>query len=288
MLYLGAAETRTALPMSDAIDSMETAFTAESEAPLRSQVGSSLIMPGRVGPTVAVKMVSTVPGNPVGIVVVLDAEGRPAGLVDGPTLTAIRTGAVSGLATRVMADEGSSTLAMIGAGAMASDQIEAVRSVRPIERLLVWSRTEARARDLAERAGGEPVKRAGEAVRQADVVCCATPSRQPVFSDSDVLGTTHFNAVGSFTPQMAELPPDLVRRAFVVVDDAEAAAAEAGDLIQSGRVPDCTLSDVLSGWLVPKGTTTVFKSVGIAQQDVAAAQRALSNAAAQGLGTRLG
>ena len=102
--------------MSDAIDAMEHAFSGEVEAPLRSLVGSSLVMPGRLDDTTAVKIVSIVPGSPSGLVVVFGADGSPIGIVDGPTLTAIRTGAVAGLATKMLAAESASSLAMVGAG----------------------------------------------------------------------------------------------------------------------------------------------------------------------------
>ncbi len=289
MLHLDAAQTRDALPMADAIEAMEQAFSGESEAPLRSLVGPSLVMPGLLDGFMAVKVVSIVPGNPVGLVVAFGADGSPLGVVDGPTLTAIRTGAVAGLATRLLASPGASTLAMLGAGAMAYDQVEAVRAVRPIERVLVWSRSAERAQSLAGRVGGESVVDADEAVRSADVISCATPATEPLFAERSVRPGAHVNAVGAFTPEMVELPPDLLERAYVVVDDLEAAAAEAGDLLQAGRDPNTTLRELLAGTAPEVGEdVTVFKSVGVAAQDVAAAVRALANARRDGLGVELG
>jgi ornithine cyclodeaminase len=288
MRYLNAADTRAALPMADAIEAMEHAFSGDSDSPLRTQVANSLVMPGRLDEIMAVKVVSTVPGNPTGLVVVFDEEGSPLGLVDGPTLTAIRTGAASGLATALLASGGASTLAMLGAGAMAFDQIEAVRSVRPIERVLVWSRSAVRARTLAGLIGGEVEAYADNAVAQADVVSCATPATAPLFDADQVRPGTHLNAVGAFTPMMAELAPALLERAYVVVDDVTAAAAEAGDLIQAGRDPNTDLRTLLAGTHPAIGEdVTVFKSVGVAAQDVAAAHRALANAAEAGIGTLL-
>lgn len=288
MRYLDAASTRAALPMSDAIDAMQHAFTGDAQTPLRSIVGPSLVMPGTLDGIMAVKVVSIVPGNPVGLVVVFGEDGTPLGVVDGPTVTAIRTGAVAGLATRLLAREDASTLAMLGAGAMGFDQVEAVRAVRPIDRILVWSRDADRAGSLAARVGGEVVTDADEAVGEADVVSCATPATQPLFRGESLRPGTHVNAVGAFTPEMAELAPDLLGRAFVVVDDVDAAAAEAGDLIQAGRIPDTTLRDLLTGKApAVVGDATVFKSVGIAAQDVAAASKALANAERDGLGTPL-
>jgi alanine dehydrogenase len=289
MRVLDAASTRRALPMSDAIEAMEHAFSGETEAPLRSLVGPSLVMPGRLDDVMAVKVVSIVPGNPAGLVVVFSDDGSPLGVVDGPTITAIRTGAGAGLATRLLARDNVHTLAMLGSGAMAFDQVEAVRAVRDIDEVLVWSRNLDHARALADRVGGEAVVDADDAVSRADVVSCATPATTPLFSETSVRPGSHVNAVGAFTPEMAELSPGLLERAYVVVDDIEAAAAEAGDLIQAEREPNTTLRDLLAGNHPQIGEdVTVFKSVGVAAQDVAAAARALANAHRDGLGLSVG
>ena len=288
MLYLAAEATRAALPMVAAIEAMEIAFGDDREVPLRSLLGGSLFMPGRAGRDSGVKVVSVVPGNPVGIVAVFGADGSPIGFVDGPVLTAIRTGAGAGLATRLLARTDSRVLAMLGAGAMAFDQIEAVRAVRPIERTMVWSRDFERAAALADRVGGEAVADPDKAVAAADIVSTATPSLLPLFSDDAVKAGTHINAVGAYTPEMCEIPPETVRRAYVVVDDVDAAEAEAGDLIQADRPPVCTVGDLLAGRHPQIGEdVTMFKSVGIASQDVAAAIVALRRAAELGLGQRL-
>lgn len=288
MRYLDSAALRLALPMPEAIDAMEVAFGDDREVPVRTRLAGSLFMPGRVGGDTGVKVVSVVPGSPSGLVAVFGPDGGPLGVVDGIELTRIRTGAASGLASRLLAPDGARVLAMLGAGAMAADQIAAVRSVRPIERVLVWSRSRERAAALVARVGGEVVADPDRAVAAADVVCCATPSTAPLFSDRVVPDGAHVNAVGAFTPEMAEVPPGTLRRAFVVVDDLEAAAAEAGDLIQAGRVGDATMADLLAGRVRPPGGgVTVFKSVGIASQDVAAAVAALHRADRLGLGVEL-
>lgn len=285
MRILDAEATRRSLPMVDAVEAMEHAFSGDAEAPLRSLVGPSLVMPGRLDEYMAVKVVSTVPGNPAGLVVVFGDDGGPLGVVDGPTITAIRTGAGSGLATKLLARGDARVLAMLGAGAMAFDQVEAVRAVRDVEEVLVWSRTFDNAAALAERVGGEAVSDPDEAVSSADIVSCATPATTPLFSEESVRPGTHINAVGAFTPEMAELSPELLERAYVVVDDVEAAAAEAGDLIQADRSPNTTLRDLLAGTHPQIGEdVTVFKSVGVAAQDVAAATRALVNAERDDIG----
>jgi ornithine cyclodeaminase len=282
MRILDPAATREALSMSDAIEAMAHAFTGDSEAPLRTLVGPSLVMPGRLDDLMAVKVVSIVPGNPAGLVAVFASDGSPLGVVDGPTVTAIRTGAAAGLATRLLAREDARTMAMLGSGAMAFDQVEAVRAVRDIEEVLVWSRTIENAHRFAERIGGRAIADADDAVHAADVISCATPATIPLFSEGS---GTHINAVGAFTPDMAELNPELLERAFVVVDDVEAAAAEAGDLIQAGLEPNTTMRDLISGTNPQIGEdVTVFKSVGIAAQDVAAAAMALANAERHGIG----
>lgn len=288
MRYLGPEETREALPMVDAIESQEVAFSGDSEAPLRSLLGGSLVMPGLVNDVMAVKVVSTVPGNPAGLVIVFGADGSPIGIVDGPTLTAIRTGAGCGLATRLLAPEGARTLAMLGSGAMAFDQVEAVRAVRPIERVLVWSRNPDHAGKLADRVGGEVVEDVDAAVAAADVISCATPATSPLFDADSVRSGVHINAIGAFKPSMVEVPAQLLERAYVVVDDYQAAAAEAGDLIQADREPNASLYELVAGTNTQVGEdVTVFKSVGVAAQDVAAAHRALLNAEEWDLGVTL-
>lgn len=270
--------------MEDAIEALRNAFTSDTEAPQRQLVGNSFIMPGRVQQHVAVKIVSTVPGDPVGIVVVFDGEGAPLGLVDGPTITAIRTGAVAGLATDLLAPRDATTLALIGAGAMARDQIAAMRVVRDIEQIVVWSRDSANAATLADEIGARCADSPDEAVIGAEIVTTATPSTMPLF-DADALDArVHINAIGAFTPAMVEIPAEFVRSAFVVVEDRAAAAHEAGDLIQAEKEPDATMSQLLADPPAKQHERTLFKSVGIATMDVAAAVRALENAERLGLG----
>lgn len=269
---LGPEQVRRFLPMDEAIKAVESSFRTETETPSRVRVGDTLVMPGRVDHTTGVKLVSVIPGKPYGTVIILHPDGSLRGMVDGPTLTAIRTGAVSGLATRLLSDPTSSTLAMLGAGAMAYDQIEAVRAVRPIGRVLVWSRDPNRASALAERVGGEVCIDPDSAVSAADVVCTATPSQQPLFSPSAVSERCHINAIGAFTPEMVEIPAETVQSAWVLVEDRDAAGQEAGDLSQAGVSSVHTLRELLSGHTtVPaENRRTLFKSVGLASMDVAA------------------
>jgi ornithine cyclodeaminase len=291
MLYLDTAATREALPMSAAITAMEAAFGDDRETPVRTQLGASLFMPGRVGDLTGMKVVSTVPGKPFGIVAIFDGDGRCTGLVDGPTLTAIRTAAGAGLATRLLARPDARTMAMLGSGAMAFDQVMAIKEVRPVLDVLVWSRDPKHAAALAERVDGEVAEDASEAVASADVVTSATPSREPLFDPAAARPGTHINAVGAFTPEMCEVPVEIVRAARVFVDDLDAAAEEAGDLLQAGRRPDGTIGDLLSGRVRlhrSHDDITLFKSVGIASQDVAAGAAALAHARELGIGQEVG
>lgn len=290
MLILDGSETRRALSMKQAIEAMRIGLGDDREVPVRSLLGSSLFMPGRAGEHTGVKVVSVVPGSPTGVVMVFALDGSPLGMVDGPTLTSIRTGAASGLATSLLSRSESRIMAMLGAGAMAADQVAAVAAVRPLEEIRVWSRQPERARDLVGRLldldlPARPLTTADEAVDQVDVVNTATPARTPLFSDESIAPGTHINAVGAFTPEMCEIPPETVNRSYPVVDDLAAAAAEAGDLLQAGRPPVATIADVLAGRHPQIGEdVTLFKSVGIASQDVAAAVAAVLSAQRLGIG----
>jgi ornithine cyclodeaminase len=244
-------------------------------------------MPGRVGDTSGIKVVSTEPGSPSGIVVVFAQDGGPLGFVDGPTLTALRTGAVAGLATDLLAGPSVSTLAMLGAGAMAPDQIAAIRAVRPIDQVLIWSRSFTTAATLADKVGATPIRAANDAVAAADVITTATPAHAPLFDHAALPHSVHINAVGAFAPEMVEIPPQTVTDSYVVVDDYDAASQEAGDLIQAGRLPDMDLTDLLELGVPDHSGLTLFKSVGIASQDIAAARVALKNAERIGLGVEL-
>ncbi len=290
MRYLDASALRAALPMEDCIEAMEAAFGGDVEIPQRVGLGVSLFMVGRVGDRTGVKVVSTVPGDPAGLVAVFGADGAPLGLVDGPTLTALRTAAGAGLATRLLAREDATVLAMLGAGAMALDQVRAVQTVRPISRVVVWSRTVDSAKRLAERAAAEVETDPDQAVAQADIVTTATPATEPLFHDDAVGDGTHINAIGAFTRRMIEIPIETTRRARVFVDQRQTALQEAGDLLQADREPDGEIGELLRGALESRSSAdevTMFKSVGIASQDVAAAARALQNAERLDVGRRL-
>jgi len=245
-------------------------------------------------------------GLPTGnaLVCVLDPEtGVPEALMNGAYLTALRTGAVSGASTELMARKDSRNLVVIGAGTQGVTQAAAVCEVRDIERITVVDRYEASfdrykammAEDwpaLVDRVTGTTDAEA--AVREADVICLATTSKSPVFEDGWVRPGTHVSGVGSFTPEMQEAPAEFVARARVVVDMKEHALEEAGDLIiplREGTIGEDHILGELGELVLGRfsGRTsdqdvTFFKSVGNAVQDMAVASAAFRGAKEQGLG----
>lgn len=322
-LLLSAADIRQSLPMPAAVAAMRMAFTAlsagQAVVPVRAQVaaaggaGEMLLMPAVLDPAgvMGVKVVTVFDRNPdrglprvQALAALYDSgSGRLLALLEGETLTALRTGAASGLATDLMARPASRTLACIGAGTQARTQLEAVCAVRPIESVTVYDPSPERARAFAAEMGtvlGRVVTAVGtaaEAVRGADIVCTATPAREPVLDDRDLGPGTHINAVGSYRPDMREIPVETLLRARVVVDHRASALAETGDLLtpigqglySADRIA-AELGDVATGRVpgrLDPGEVTLFKSVGVAIQDLVAGLHALQAARALGLGTPL-
>jgi ornithine cyclodeaminase len=303
--FVDADAIRAAVPVGDLLDAVEAAYrdvaTGRDRSPLRSHValdgGDLLLMPGvrEGGRGTSVKLVTIVPANAErglptlhAVVVWLDAvTGAPQALMDGSTITAMRTGAASGVATRLLARPDSETLAVIGAGGQAEWQVRAVLEARPIRRVLVHARSPEARVAFAGRMGDalgvavEPVESAEAAVREADVVCCATTSTEPVFDAAWLRPGTHVNGIGAFRLGMVELPPDLFARASLVAVDARSAAmAEAGDVvaaIERGLLTEAELVELGTigrDWVETRDpeAITAFKSVGLAIQDVAAAE----------------
>jgi len=320
LLYLSAADLRRALPMRAAIDAMRDAFGQLSRGDVtlptrlrldaRAEHGAALIMPchSSAEKMFSLKMVTVFDDNPqrglplVQATVLLTdgATGTPLAVVDGASLTAIRTGAASGLATDLLARADAATAAVIGTGVQARTQLEAICCVRPIRLAWVYSRNaESAERFAAEMSQqlGLTVKRAGSpsaAIQDADIVCTATGSTTPVFEDRDLPPGAHVNAIGSYRPDMIEIPSATVRRARVVVDHRAAALEEAGDLLapyREGLIAESHFSTELGDLVLGRsaGRTsaadiTLFKSVGVAIQDLCAARRALENARRLGVG----
>jgi len=319
---LDAGEVRQALPMAEAVEAMKRAFGllsgGEVSMPLRSRVeiaeqnATALFMPAYGGAEagLAVKIVSVFPHNPErglptihAVVIVLDPlSGAPVALLEGASLTAIRTGAASGAATDLLARKSSHTVAVFGSGAQARTQLEAVCTVREIRTAWVYGidapGVEAFAREMAGRgpcpADLRIAETSGEAVAEADIICTATTATTPVFDGRRVRPGTHINAIGSYTPDMQEIDGDLVARSLVVVDSRQAALVESGDLIipqREGRITEAQihaeLGEIVNGsrpGRTGEDQITFFKSVGIAIQDAVAAGAALQRAAQRGLG----
>ena len=231
------ADALRAVPIGDLIDAIEQAYrdvaTGRDASPERLRVpmphGDLLLMPGlrREASGASVKLVTVTPRNATrglatvqALVVWLDVDsGAPRALLDGAELTAMRTGAGTGAATRLLARSDASVLAMIGAGAQAEWQVRAVLAVRPIREVRVYARGPSRDA-LVERLAGQveavAVATAAQAIEGADIICCATSSSEPVFAAEAVGPGRHVNAIGAFRPDMVELPSGLFARAAVV------------------------------------------------------------------------
>lgn len=303
--------------MAAAIEAMRVAFAALAEgrvqSPLRTALtaerGTTLIMPAALAgadAAVAVKVVSIFPENkrrglPAihGLVLVVDPEtGAPLAAMHGGALTAIRTAAVCGLATALLARPNSEVLAVIGSGVQARTQIEAVRCVRRIREVRVCNPNLASAERFAEGLRGvdrvSVTERSAEALHGADIVCTATTATTPALADEDVPAGVHINAIGSYQPHVRELPSATVARSLLVVDEREAALEEAGDILQAiaeGAIAKdhihCELGDLVLGRAAGRTAEdqiTLFKSVGLAVQDVAASRAVLRAARKQGIG----
>ncbi len=324
MLILNAADVCKALPMREAIEAMKRAYASlsdgKAEMPLRTRLpvpkhdAATLFMPAFVqteqGDALAVKIVSLFPGNPQrglafiqAAMLVLEADsGRPLALLEGSSLTAIRTGAASGAAIDLLARPDSKVLAVFGAGGQGRSQMEAACSVRRIEKVWVCDTSIQRAEVLAaEMAGRGEVPQdvsvatnSQQAVKDADIICTATTSKTPVFDDEHLKPGVHISAIGSYLPDMQEIPARTLARALVVVDSRSAVLAESGDLIQPIRAGlfdenhiHAELGEIVLGRKTGRQSpeqVTYFKSVGLAVQDAIAAQLALQNADKMGLG----
>jgi len=303
--FLDAATIRGSVSMGDLLDAVEAAYrdvaSGRDRSPIRTRLslgdGDLLLMPGirdgGVGATV--KIVTVMAGNAArglstvqATVVWLDSTtGQPRAILDGETLTAMRTGAASGVGTRLLARPDASTLAVLGAGRQAEWQVHAVMAARPIRSVAVYARSREARTAFATRVAaaiGLPVEAAPTAegaVRGADVVCCATTSSEPVFDAGWLKSGAHVNGIGAYRLGMVEIPSEAFARASVVaVDSVAAARAEAGDVmaaVEAGSIQVGSLVEIGSvgrEWADSRDpeAITVFKSVGLAIQDVAAAE----------------
>ena len=319
---LSKQDVQQAVPMREAIEIVKRAFAqlsaGKAVVPLRTQLpverhqGVTLFMPAYLSESddLGVKVVSVFPRNlemglPTifALVVVVEAStGRPVAAMDGTYLTALRTGAASGAATDLLARQDARVAAIFGAGAQGRTQLLAVCEVRDIERAWVYDVNPQAAERYAQEMAGKGrvpadlrvASSPAEAAREADVLCTATTSKTPVFADEDLKPGVHVNAVGSFTPQMQEVPGETVRRARLVVGSREGCLSETGDLIipiRKGLIAAddiyAELGEIAAGLKPGRDNAeeiTLFKSVGNAVQDVSVARAVLTRAEMLGLG----
>lgn len=318
-------EVREALPMRACIDAVEGAFRTLARGraanPLRHLMripdhdGIVGMMPGALGgegadgtPDLGIKAVAVFPGNHgtrydahQGVVVLFDGRhGVPEAILDASAVTAIRTAAASAVATRALAREGARTLALLGSGVEARTHLEAIREVRPIEAVRVWSPTpDNRERFAAEAAARHDVRieacdDARSAVEGADVVCTVSSAKEPILPGAWLEPGMHVNAVGSSVRTAREIDGHAMARARLFVDREESTRNESGDFllaIEEGTLaaeaPLTEIGEVLEGRAAGRGSAeeiTLYESLGLAVQDVAAARAATERARQHGIG----
>jgi len=326
MLILNSADVQKALSMPECIEAMKEAFAALSsgqvEMPLRTRIpvskkdGISLFMPaylqGAEEEALAIKIVSVFNQNPsnglplihAAVVMLNPSTGAVDALLEGAALTAIRTGAGSGAATDILARKDAKTVAILGAGIQARSQLLAVCTVRSIDSVSIYSPNIDEVQELiGEMSGQGPIPTelhasatAAEAMSNADIICAATTSSTPVFEDKVIKAGVHINGIGSYTPEMQEVPSKTAARAKVFVDSRQAAQVESGDIttpLKAGLLKLEEITEIGEILLDPaKGRQsdsdiTFFKSVGLAVQDAVAGQLALQNAHKRNLGTQV-
>jgi ornithine cyclodeaminase/alanine dehydrogenase-like protein (mu-crystallin family) len=301
--YIDAAELLRLVSLTDALDALRDCFAADPSHVDRVHApaggGEFLVMPAAAGNAAGVKLVGIQPANaarglPIiqGVYVLFDMRiGQAVALLDGAALTTMRTPMISALATDVMARRDARSLGIIGTGPQAAAHVEAMRIVRPdIDRIVVAGRTEAHVARVVEEliALGETASAGSCAAAAAcDIVCAATRADTPLFGRADVQAGAHINLVGSYRLDLREVSADLIAAATIAVDDLAAARAEAGDLhlaaeegVWSWDRVAGDLTDLAAGRLARTSYAeiTLFKSVGLAVQDLVIAQRAAAAA----------
>lgn len=325
-LLLSDHDVRKFLPMAECIDVMAEALKSVSEGasilPLRTVIrlpdtlNAFASMPAVLGQgdaaSIGAKLITVFPGNDatpfdshIGVVLLFDAKhGALQAVADASSITSIRTAAVSGLATRLLANDDAKELAILGAGVLAMTHLDAVLAVRPIERVRVWSRSGSRAYEFATQARlrHEHVEivvceQAHEAVSGADVVCTVTSSRTPVLEGRWLTPGAHVNAVGASISTARELDSEAMKMSRLFVDKRESTMAEAGDFLipkSEGHIADSHILGELGDLLLKRvaGRTddkqiTLFKSLGLAVEDVAALRHIYEKATAAGAGKEM-
>ncbi|MCP5267290.1 MAG: ornithine cyclodeaminase family protein [Burkholderiaceae bacterium] len=302
MLVFNDADVRRLLSLPALIDAMQDALVALSAGkvvqPLRN-VMSWPATPDATGylfckPVVhdgalVTKLITLVDGNDrrglptlMATVVLMDAStGQPVAVMDGTWLTNLRTAAVSALAARLLSPPSAGVVAMLGSGALARTHALAMRAVRPVREIRVWSRNPDKVAACAAEIGGIACDTAEAAVRGADIVCTVTNATEPVLQGRWLAKGAVVTAVGAPRPDWRELD-DEAMRGCVIADSRESAQLESGDVMLSGARVHAELGELLAGtrsW--PRGETVVFKSLGQAVEDAAAARLVYAAALAE-------
>lgn len=307
MHILSQAQTAQYLPFSLLIDALDVAFKDGCEVPLRhnhpiqnkseNEDGILLLMPAwQVGKRIGVKTVSIFPGNLAlglpglhSVFILYDAStGVPLAILDGDTITSRRTAAASALAARYLSRPDASRLLVVGAGRVGSLLPEAYRAVRPIEQIQIWDRNSDASEQMATRLrdqglNAEAVDDLEQAARSAEIITCATLSNSPLIQGNWLAPGAHLDLIGSFTPQMRESDEECLRRSTVFIDTEEA-LMKSGDLLapmQSGSFKNTDVAATLERLCRLQHTgrssaeeITLFKAVGTALEDLAAASMA--------------
>ena len=316
MIVLSQRDIVELLPMKDCIEVMANALGAlargESQVPLRTMMrmpnGQDIfaLMPAYVGgpPAIGAKIISVFFGNHgtqfdshQGAVLLFNAQnGALEAVLDATAITSIRTAAVSAVATRLLAREDADDLAIIGSGVQARQHLESISLVRKIERVRIWSRNKDNARALRDRfaPAAEVLDTAEEAVRGASIVCVATSAREPIVHGAWISPGAHVNVIGSATPSSREVDTALVKRSRLFVDSRLSALKEPGDIIiplEEGEItPDHIVAEVgelvagLKTFKRQRDDITLFKSLGLAVEDIASAQFVHARAMERGAG----
>ncbi len=287
-LFLNEEQVRQHLRMADLIPAMEKAlidFSADRVTqPVRSIIhvdppgGFLGLMPALTPDGLGLKVVTFYPSNAehgipthMATIFLVDPQtGTPLAIMDGRLITEMRTAAVSAAATKLLAAPDSKILAILGSGVQARSHAEALRLVRNFEEIRVWSPTSEHAKQFAEEIGGTAVS-AEETVRGADVVVTVTSSKTPVLKGSWLKRGSHVNAIGACRPDWRELDDEAMSN-VVFVDSREGATKESGDIILSHAKIYAELGEALAGKVPPRANeTTIFKSLGMAVEDIAVA-----------------
>jgi ornithine cyclodeaminase len=306
MRLVGPSEVHAALDYEQLVEALRQMFRSGCTVPLRHHHtvpagggrddGTLLLMPAwQDGRHIGVKIVTVFPSNGeqslpavMGAYLLMDgATGAPLAMIDGPALTIRRTAAASALAASYLARPDAERLLVVGTGALAPQLLEAHARVRPIRNVLVWGRDPGKAARLAHRLNRRNLKVAATddlagAVRGAHIVTCATLSKDPLIKGEWLPQGVHLDLVGGFTPEMREADDDCISRARVFVDTRAGACKEAGDIVQplaSGRLTEDDIAgdlfDLTRGSRAGRryyDQITLFKSVGTALEDLAAAK----------------